>query len=272
LFYIVATPIGSLDEITLRAISVLKQVDAIYCEDTRRSKILMGEYDIDTPLIRLDKFCERQKTQEIISKLKDGRDIALISDAGMPLICDPGSLLLGSIIQNGLQYTVVSGASALVNGLVLSGLDISRFFMVGFLPQKNKDRDQLLLEICNLSASLVFYVPPHDCIDILNYLYQKLGSREVAVVREISKVYEQVIRFKLGEIPQFVQKGEIVIVVEGKKNTEVKTESQILSQVQSLIKMGYDKRDAVKEVSQECNIKKSTVYNLLEKTLQQSKD
>jgi len=264
MFYVVATPIGNKDEITLRAISVLKECESIYCEDTRHSGVLMNILGVHTPLLRYDKFCERQKVDEIVNKLQQGQNLALISDAGMPLICDPGSVLIESLIKHKLQFTVVSGACALINALVLSGLDTTRFFMAGFLPSKNKDRDVLLSQICDLPSTLVFYTPPHDVDDYLLYLYTKLGSRQVAIIREISKLYEEVIRFELGNTPDFVHKGEMIIVVQGKTQIQALTEQQILQQVQILQQKGIDKKQAIKQIATQYNIPKSKVYNTVE--------
>lgn len=272
MFYIVATPIGNKEEITLRAISILKSCDSIYCEDTRHSGILMQTYDIHTPLLRLDKFSEKQKSQEIIQKLQQGQNLALISDAGMPLISDPGNILLTQLIQNNLQFTVVSGACALVNALVLSGLDTSRFFMAGFLPEKTKDKDILLSNIVNLPTTLIFYTPPHDIDDYLKYLHSKLGNRQVAIIREISKLYEEVIRFTLGAPPNFIHKGEMIIVIQGKIQTQIPTDDQIIQEVHALQSTSCDKKQSIKQIAAKHNLPKSKVYNLIEKENEKTKN
>jgi len=263
----VATPIGNKDEITLRALQVLRTVERIYCEDTSRSGVLLQLHGVRTPLYRYDKFSESKKMNEIVDRVRGGAEIALISDAGMPLISDPGARLVAALQKEGLPYTVVSGACALVNAVVASGLDTERFFMVGFLPAKNKDRDALLLQIKDLHATLVFYVPPHDILEYLAYLYDKLGARQVALCRELTKMYEQVVRFALGAVPDFVQKGEMVLCVEGKPNVvEQLSEQEIIEQVRQLVQEGVDKKEAIKQVAQKQKMQKSVVYNLYEQT------
>ena len=140
MLYIVATPIGNLGEITYRAVEVLREVDAVLCEDTRRTAVLLNRYDIKKPLVSYQKFNERSKCEEVISRLEAGENLALVSDAGMPVVSDPGSVLIRELIAKGLEYTVVSGPCAIINGVVLSGLDATAFCMAGFLPEKKSDR------------------------------------------------------------------------------------------------------------------------------------
>ena len=194
-----ATPIGNLKEITYRAVEVLSSSDFIYAEDTRHSAILLNEYGIKAPLISYQKFNERSRCAEIISKLKSGKTVSVISDAGMPLISDPGNILSAELVRENIEYSVVSGPCAAVNALVLSGLDTSSFYMAGFLPQKNSAKKAALDKIKNIEATLVFYCAPHDIKETLSLLYSALGERNVSVVREISKKLETVHRGILGE-------------------------------------------------------------------------
>ena len=193
MLYIVGTPIGNIKEITLRAIEVLNAVDFIAAEDTRRTAILLNEYDIKKPMISYQKFNERASAQKLIEILGEGKDVALVSDAGMPLISDPGQLLTQELIKNNLAYTVVGGPCALIDALLLSGLDASRFCMLGFLPEKKSDRDKLLTGYSDVKCTLIFYSSVHNVDKDLGYLYDAYGSRSVAVVREISKLYEEVV-------------------------------------------------------------------------------
>ncbi len=266
MLYIVATPIGNLGEITYRAVETLKSVDAVLCEDTRRSSVLLAHYGIQKPLVSYQKFTEREKVGYVIERLKNGENLALVSDAGMPIISDPGKILVDELIRNGLDYTVVSGPCALVNAVVLSGLDASAFTMLGFLPEKKKDRERYLDKFKDLTTTLVFYSPPHDIRKNLDFLYERLGDRETAVVREISKMYEEVIRGKLGDFPEFTLKGEFVIVVEGAKEKEsALNELSIVEHIDRYIAQGMDKKEALKAVASDRKIPKSLVYAEYEK-------
>lgn len=262
MLYIIATPIGNIKEITLRALDVLNAVDVIAAEDTRHTAVLLNEYTIKKPLISYQKFNERASAEKLVGYLAEGKDVALVSDAGMPLISDPGSVLLREVIARGLDYTVVSGPCALVNALVLSGLPTENFCMVGFLPEKKIDRKRLIDKFARLTCTLVFYTPPHNVEDDLAFLYEALGARRVAVVREISKLHEEVIRGVLGQPFSFTVKGEMVLVVEGAPETgEVLTERLTLEEhIRHYIGIGLDKKAAVKQVAADRKIAKSVVY------------
>lgn len=261
MLYIVATPIGNLSEITYRAVEVLKSVDFIAAEDTRHTMELLRAYDVRKPMISYHKFSERAACAGIINHLKEGKDIALVSDAGMPLISDPGAVLVGELIANGIEYTVVSGACACVNAVVLSGLDTSTFLMVGFLPEKTTDRNKVMSKFKDVEATLVFYSPPHNVLADLEFLYKSLGRRRFAVVREISKIHEQIVRGYLGEVPEFTVKGEMVIVVEKAESAaERLMELTIVEHVKHYMSLGYDKMKAIKLTAADRKISKSAVY------------
>lgn len=261
MLYIVATPIGNLSEITYRAVEVLKNVDFIAAEDTRHTMELLRAYDIRKPMISYHKFSERSASAGIISRLKEGKDIALVSDAGMPLISDPGAVLVEELIENGIEYTVVSGACACVNAVVLSGLDTSSFLMVGFLPEKTSDRKKTIAKIKDVEATLVFYSPPHNVLEDLDFLHKSLGRRKFAVVREISKLHEEVVRGCLGEVPEFTVKGEMVIVVEKAESAADRLgELTVIEHVKHYMSLGYDKMKAVKLVAADRKVSKSVVY------------
>ncbi len=266
MLYIIATPIGNLGEITYRAVQTLGEVDAILCEDTRRTAILLNHYGISKPLVSYQKFNEREKSAYIVERLKNGENLALVSDAGMPLVSDPGSVLLSSVIENGLDYTVVSGPCALVNAVVLSGLSVSSFCMAGFLPEKKSEREKYVKKFEDLQSTLIFYSPPHNVLSDLQFLFSALGNRKFSAVREISKLHEEVIRGTLGEIPEFTQKGEFVIVVEGAKEKENELNSlTIVEHIDAYIAQGLTKKDAMKKVASDRNISKSEVYSQYEK-------
>ena len=262
MLYLVGTPIGNLKDITLRAIEVLKEVDEIACEDTRHSRTLLNHYGIDKPLFSYHKFNERQSGEKLIEKLKNGKNIALITDAGMPVISDPGNILVQMLIENGLEYTVIPGACAFVSALVLSGLDSSKFCFVGFLPQKASERKEFLEKYKDLQATLIFYCAPHDIVKDVESIYSVLGDRVAVAVKEITKLHEKVERFNLkdgypsepkGEYVLLVEKGEIV-----DKNASLSNEELIKSYIES----GLSKKDALKKVAKERGIAKSDLYKL----------
>jgi len=257
MLYIVATPIGNLKEITYRAIEVLSSVDYILCEDTRTSKILLDNYEIKKPLKSYHKFNESKASEEIISDLKNGKDIALISDAGMPGISDPGNILVNIMIKENLEYTVVSGASALINAFVLSGYD-TPFTFVGFLSDNNKKRKETLDVLTKTSSSIIFYCSPHSLGKDLIDMYNSFGDREICVVREISKKFEEVNFTNLKEGYNGTLKGEFVVIVE--KSKEEKIERDLDKDLATLLAMGITKTDASKILAKVHRLKKNDVY------------
>jgi 16S rRNA (cytidine1402-2'-O)-methyltransferase len=214
MLYIVATPIGNLSEITLRALETLKGADYILCEDCRHSLKLLNHYGISKPLVPHHKFNERAGVAKIVDGLRAGKNIALITDAGMPCISDPGGVLVSECIREGLEYTVVSGACAAVNAVVLSGFP-SGFLFYGFLPDKKKQRVEELSKLLEVEQTLVFYSPPHSLPADLDDLFAAFGKREACLVREISKIHEEAVRFVLGSAPALTQAGECVLLVRG---------------------------------------------------------
>lgn len=261
MLYIVATPIGNIREITYRAVDVLKSVDFIAAEDTRHTMILLNEYGIKKPMLSYQKFNERERTQKIIEVLKDGKDVALVSDAGMPLISDPGSVLVSELIASGIEYTVVSGPCAAINAAVLSGMDVSGFAFAGFLPEKTAARNKFIAKFANVETTLIFYCPPHNVLADLDFLYKKLGERKVSIVREISKLHEEVIRGTLGQEWDFTVKGEIVVVVEGAKpKEEALNKLGIEEHIRHYLESGLDKKEAVKRVAADRGVAKSVIY------------
>lgn len=264
MLYIVGTPIGNIKEITFRAIEVLNSVDFIAAEDTRRTAILLNEYNIKKPMISYQKFNERACSAKLIEILSSGKDVALVSDAGMPLISDPGRILTQELIKNGISYTVIGGPCAMIDALILSGLDTDKFCMLGFLPEKKSDRDKVLQDYVDVKCTLVFYSSVHNVDKDLGYLFQAFGDREVAVVREISKMYEETVRGTLGKELNFVKKGEFVIVVEGAKEKDYSSLS-VMDHYQSYISQGLDKKEAIKKVAADRNVAKSEIYSIVVK-------
>lgn len=262
MLYIVATPIGNLREMSFRAVDVLNEVDFIAAEDTRRTGLLLNEFHIKKPLISYQKHNERTVAAKLVALLQEGKNIALVSDAGMPLISDPGGVLVEELVKNGLEYTVVSGPCAVINALVLSGLPADRFLMVGFLPEKPADRRRLMDKYKDVEATLILYSPPHNIADDLRFLHSVLGSRRVAVVREITKMYEEVIRGTLGETFTFTVKGEMVIVIEGaeSKADRLTADLTIEAHIRHYLSAGFDMKEAVKRTAADRKVAKSAVY------------
>ena len=259
MIYFVATPIGNLADISFRAIEVLKSVDEIGCEDTRHSLTLLNHYSIKKPLFSYHKFNEREVAIKIVEKAREGKNIAIISDAGMPVISDPGNVLTTLLREEGIDFTVVPGANASLSALILSGLDASRFCFLGFLPQKQGERREFLEKYKNLSATLIFYSAPHDIKKDILSIYQVFGERKAVAVKEITKLYESVEKFNLSQGLSTEPRGEYVLVVEGKteeENSSLSNEELI----DQYISQGLDKKDAIKKVAKERNIAKSELY------------
>lgn len=262
MLYIVATPIGNLGELTHRAEEVLNSVDYIACEDTRTSKILLDNYNIHKSLVSYHKFNEMKSGNSIIEDLKNGKDIALISDAGMPGISDPGNILVNLCKENDIPYTVVSGASALINAFVLSGYE-TPFTFVGFLPDNNTKRKKLLDELSNISSTLIFYCSPHALNQDIKDLHEVLGDREVCFVREISKKFEEVSYSLLSQGYQSTLKGEFVVLV--RKTEKTINNENIDDKLQILLDMGLTKTDASKVLAKATGMKKNDIYKNLNK-------
>ena len=260
MLYFIATPIGNLKDISYRAVETLLAVDEIACEDTRHSLTLLSAYDIKKPLFSYHKFNEKEECERIIGKLKSGKNIAVISDAGMPVISDPGNLLVKALQENGLTFTVIPGANAALSALILSGFNADKFCFLGFLPEKKSDREELLSEYKNLSATLIFYSAPHDIKKDVETLYSALGNRRAAAVKEITKIHERVEIFELKDGISFEPKGEYVLIVEGaKKNAEFLGLSEE-EHIKLYIDSGMDKKEALKRVAKERGVSKSSLY------------
>ncbi len=260
MLYFVATPIGNMKDISSRALEVLNSVDVICCEDTRHSLKLLNHYNIKKSLIAFHKFNELKASEEIISMLNEGKSVAVISDAGMPIISDPGNILSKILREKEIDFTVIPGATAFASALVLSGLDASRFTFIGFLPEKKKEREELLLEHKNYKETLIFYSAPHDIKRDLTELYAVFGSRQVAIVKEITKMHESVYRTTLSGPFDFEDKGEFVIVVEGEKECKKEFLLTIEEHINLYLSRGMTKKEALKQVAKERGLGKNELY------------
>ena len=255
--YFIATPIGNLGEITFRAVETLKSVSAIFCEDTRHSLILLNHLGISKPTYSYHKFNETKQLQFVISFCERGEDVAVISDAGMPGINDPGAVLVNALKEKGYPYTVVSGASAFVNAFVLSGYE-PPFTYYGFLPDKKSDRDKLLDGSVGVA---VFYVSVHDLQENMQYLCNRLGNRECCLVKELTKAHETVRFCRLGDVIDD-DKGEFVLVVDRGVAVNPLCELPVKQHLEYYMKDGMSKSEAVKAVAKDRNVPKNEIYKL----------
>lgn len=253
--YFIATPIGNLGEITFRAVETLKNVSAIFCEDTRHSQILLNHYGISKPLYSYHKFNEKKSLDFVLSFCERGEDVAVISDAGMPSINDPGNVLVNALKANGYPYTVVSGASAFVNAFVLSGYQ-PPFTYYGFLPEKKSERDKLLDGAVGVS---IFYVSVHDLNKNMAYLCDRLGNRECCLVKELTKTHERVRFCHLADVIDD-DKGEFVLVVNSGAQVNPLCELTVAEHLDYYLKGGMSKNEAVKAVAKDRNVAKNEIY------------
>lgn len=272
MLYVCGTPIGNLEDITLRVLRILKEVDLIAAEDTRQSVKLLNYYNIKTPLTSYHEHNKESKGPQLIAKLKEGIDIAIVTDAGMPGISDPGEDLIRLCYENDIEVTVVPGATAVVTALVLSGLNARSYIFEGFLPKNKKQRKEVLERAKNEVRTIVFYEAPHHLKQTLKELYEYCGNRNAAVVRELTKKHETVQRATLGEIKEYYDenepKGEFVIVIEGADVSDIKSEENIkfenmtvTEHFEMYISQGMDEKTAMKTVAKDRGIGKRDVYN-----------
>lgn len=269
--YLVPTPIGNLKDITLRSLETLQEVDFIAAEDTRQTLKLLNHFEIKKPLISYHKFNEQIKSDKIIDLLMDGKNVALVSDAGTPGISDPGSVIVDRCIEKMIDFEVLPGATAITTALVYSGLDTTKFLFRGFLPRENKERKIITNELLQSQETIIFYEAPHRLIDTLTFLLETFGDRKIAVCRELTKVYEEIYRSTLKEAVQyFVEnrpRGEFVLVLEGKRLEEIKEAQRetwinlsIEEHILKYINNGINKKEAIKLVAKERELPKSEVY------------
>lgn len=260
MLYFVATPIGNLKDISFRAVETLNSVDEIGCEDTRHSLTLLSFYNIKKPLFAYHKFNEKEECEKIVRKLKDGKNIAIVSDAGLPVISDPGNVLVNALIENDLEFTVIPGANAALSALVLSGFSADKFCFLGFLPDKKSDRESLLNEYKTVSATLIFYSAPHDVKKDIESIFSVLGNRRAAAVKEITKIHERAEFFNLKDGLSSEPKGEYVLIVEGAKKGAEFIELTEEEHLKMYLDSGMDKKEALKRVAKERGVPKSSLY------------
>lgn len=259
ILYLVATPIGNLSDISFRAIEILKTVDKIYAEDTRNSKILLDHYEIHTALESYHEYSDVLKEQQIITELVAGHKLAIISDAGLPIISDPGYRLVKRAIEAGIAVSTIPGASAGISALIASGLVPMPYTFYGFLDAKATKRKSELEELKFISHTLIFYEAPHRIMETLEDMLSIFGNRQIVLARELTKSYEEYCRGTISELISMLPlKGEMVLIVEGNKSNEEITDPMV--QIDRLIALGEKPNDAIKEVAHLTKVSRNDLY------------
>jgi len=262
--YLVATPIGNLEDITYRAVRTLREVDLIACEDTRHTRKLLDHYKIARPLISHHEHNERARAEELVAKLLAGTNVALVSDAGMPLVSDPGYRTAAAAIRAGISVVPIPGPSAVITALAAAGLPTDAFYFAGFLPAKSGQRARALEALRDQSATLVFYEAPHRILETLADIERILGPRPVVVARELTKLHEEFLRGTPAEVRAALEsrpsvKGEIALLI-GKRTSPAPETIPIDEAVAAHIHAGMSRMDAIKEVARTRGLSKRDVY------------
>ena len=265
--YIVSTPIGNLEDITYRAVRALKEADWIACEDTRTTRRLLDHYGIQTHLVSYHEHNEQERAEELIERLRQGETGALVSDAGTPLLSDPGYRIVRAAVKEGIRVEALPGPSALLAGLVVSGLPTDQFHFAGFLPPKQGQRMRLLESLRDEQATLIFYEAPHRILESLDDIADALGDREIVVARELTKMHEEVLRgtpttIRKNLAERDMIRGEFVILV-AKASEPVHDGRPPEEAVALLVSAGVDRMEAMKTVARERGLSKRDVYKLV---------
>ncbi len=272
--YICGTPIGNLEDITLRCLETLKKVDLIAAEDTRHTKILLNYYQIEKPIISYHEFSSQKKTEYIVQLLKKGQDVALVSDAGMPGLSDPGYVIINKAIENNISLIPIPGVSALTAALVVSGFAMHSFVFEGFVPRRRADKEKYFTRLKEEHRTIVCYETPHRIKDTLLIIRQILGDRRIVLTKELTKIFEEIIRGTLTEVIDYVNskeiKGEITLVLEGLPTRRKKSvsclkdgpaeDNELIKKINNYLKKGYYHKDIVSLIAVEYHIPKKWVY------------
>ena len=275
--YLVATPIGNLEDITFRALNTLKEADLIACEDTRHSLRLLNHFDIHKPLTSYFEHNKKEKGEYLVSLMKEGQNVALVTDAGTPAISDPGEDLVRLCIEEKIDVVPIPGAAALINALIISGQSTGRFCFEGFLSVNKKSRNEHLEGLRNEKRTMIFHEAPHKLIRTLSDMKEVFGNRSISIVRELTKVHEECMFTTLSDAIDYYNadnypKGEYVLVVAGKDDAQETEEKEklfatlsVVDHVNSLIASGLNKKDAIKEAAKQRGASKRDIYNEYEK-------
>ena len=266
LLYIVATPIGNLEDITLRALRVLKEVDVIAAEDTRHTQILLSHHDIHTPLTSYHEHNEKTKAQDLVARLARGQNIALVSDAGTPTISDPGFRLVVQAIRAGVRIIPIPGASALTAVLSATGLPTDRFVFEGFLPAKKKQRRERLQILRDEIRTLIFYEAPHRLRDALDDIHELLGNREAVLAREVSKIHEEFLRGPISELVSALGggdvRGEVTLIISGSAGESRANEDLLKAEIRELKRQGLRVKEIAEVLGEKFGYPKKDIYRL----------
>lgn len=272
--YLCATPIGNLEDITYRVVRTLKEVDLIGAEDTRNSIKLLNHFDIKTPMTSYHEFNKYDKAKVLVEEMLNGKNIALITDAGTPGISDPGEELVRQSLEAGVEVTSLPGAAACITALTMSGQKTRRFVFEAFLPKEKKEKAKVLEQLQNETRTIVIYEAPHRLIKTLKELEEVLGDRELTICRELTKRYEEAIQTTLKEAVKYYKarepKGEFVLVIAGKPEEEIEEEKRkqwenmsVQEHVDHYIRLGNDKKEAMKLTAKDRGVSKREIYNQL---------
>ena len=266
ILYLIATPIGNLKEMSPRALEIISEMDIIAAEDTRNAFSLLANFNLKKELFSLREHNEIEASKHLLEKIKSGKKVAYMSDAGYPGISDPGYLLAKEMIKNDVNVSTISGSCAFTNALVASGLDTKHFYFYGFLPAKESEAKEEILSLKNRKETLIFYEAPHRIIKTLNLLRDGLGNRYICLARELTKLNEEYIRGELDElikIDKSTIKGEIVLIVEGNKEENTVDDEKITARVAYFVGLGLSQKDAINVVSEEFGVNKNYVKKLV---------
>ena len=266
ILYLIATPIGNLKEMSPRALEIIEGMDIIAAEDTRNAFSLLANYGIKKELFSLREHNEKEASQYLLMKIKDGKKIAYMSDAGYPGISDPGYILVQEMIKNNIAVSTISGSCAFISALVASGLDTKHFYFHGFLSAKESEAKEELLSLESKKETLIFYEAPHRILKTLNQVRDVLGNRNACLARELTKINEEYIRGTLDElisIDESTLRGEMVLIVEGNKKEECVDDQKIIARVAYFVELGLSQKDAINVVSEEYNVNKNYVKKLI---------
>ena len=272
--YLCATPIGNLDDITLRVLNTLKEVDLIAAEDTRHSIKLLNHFDIKTPMTSYHEFNKVEKARYLVDKMREGTNVALITDAGTPGISDPGEELVRQCYEAGIEVTSLPGPAACITALTISGMATRRFAFEAFLPSDKKEKQEIFEELKKETRTIILYEAPHRLVRTLSELLENLGDRRISVCRELTKTHETVFRTTVSEALSYYEteepRGECVLVIEGKNRMEIQQEQErsweaisIEEHMKRYLDGGTDKKEAMKLVAKDRGMKKRDVYQYL---------
>ena len=269
ILYIIATPIGNLEDITFRAIKKLKDVDCILCEDKRVTQKLLTKYEINTKLISFHKYNEEEESKKTLSYLKSGKNIALVSDAGSPLISDPGIEIVSLAYENNIKVITIPGASALTSALSICPIKFHKFTFLGFLPEKRSKRESIISSLKNNNSAVVLYIAPHDFKKYLKEIYDQYPEIDIFYARELTKIYEESWLGKIQTLINLLEKkelkGEIVLVLDFQRiqsEQTNKSNGELISEIKKYLKTGLSLKESTKIIAKEYNLSSKNLYEM----------